>query len=341
LAVRAESDAGESGGTVRFDEPPAPGRAATLVAHVRQFVAAVREGDDAMVEEMVLRLSRSRRFLTPLALVVGGFAMLFNGLKLLFSNWRLTLIQILPAMWIWLAMYDLKAHVLHGKSFNVLRGPILIPLVLVIATITAAAFFLNATFGFAISEGGVPKLRPAFARARHHLGVILTSGFIVGLMLGFSTMVATRWGHPWFSFALSIVIGLMMVCYVAVPSRLIGVKPTSSKRDKLTASAVGGAVGAVVCTPPYLLARLGILMLGTPVLFIPGLVLLAVGATVQAAATGAVKAVKLSAKLIAAHPAQHDLAAVPAGPSGETEAVAVVREQTEASLDSSERSVSR
>jgi hypothetical protein len=40
-----------------------------------------------------------------------AFAMLLNGRKLLFSNWRLTLVQILPAMWIWLAMSDLKAHV--------------------------------------------------------------------------------------------------------------------------------------------------------------------------------------------------------------------------------------
>jgi hypothetical protein len=42
----------------------------------------------------------------------------FNGLKLLFSNWRLTLVQILPAMWIWLAMFDLKEHALHGKSLT-------------------------------------------------------------------------------------------------------------------------------------------------------------------------------------------------------------------------------
>ena len=115
---------------------------------------AVRDGDEAMVEEMVLRLSRSRRALAPLAFVVGGFAMLFNGLKLLFSNWRLTLVQVLPAMWIWLAMFDLKAHVLHGKSFHVLRGPVLIPIVLAIAAITAASFFLNAVFAFAIVQPG-------------------------------------------------------------------------------------------------------------------------------------------------------------------------------------------
>ncbi len=83
--------------------------------------------------------------------------MLFDGLKLLFSNWRLTLVQILPAMWIWFAMYDLKAHVLHDKSFNVLRGPVLIPIVLVIAAITAASFFLNAVFGFAIVQAGRPE----------------------------------------------------------------------------------------------------------------------------------------------------------------------------------------
>ena len=46
----------------------------------------------------------------PLALAVGAFAMLFEGVKLLFTNWRLTLIQVLPAMWIWAAMYDLKAQ---------------------------------------------------------------------------------------------------------------------------------------------------------------------------------------------------------------------------------------
>jgi hypothetical protein len=289
--------------------PPQGG--ATLSARVGRFVRAVREGDDAMVEEMVLRVSRSHRLLAPLALVVGGLAMLFDGLKLLFTNWRLTLVQILPAMWIWFAMYDLKAHVLHDKSFHVLRGPILIPIVLVIAAITAASFFLNAVFGFAIVQPGGPAVRPAFAKARSHLAVILGSGLLVGLLLGFSTMVVTRWGHPWFGIVLSVVIGVMMVCYVAVPSRLIGAKPRPSRRDKLTATAVGGAIGAVVCTPPYLLGRIGILMLGSSILFIPGLVVLTFGVTAQAAATGAVKTVKMSAKLVAS---DHAKAGVAAGP---------------------------
>ena len=276
----------------------APRGDASLSARLRRFVVAVQEGDESTIEELVLRLSGSRRAFAPLAFVVGGFAMLFTGLKLLLTNWRLTLVQALPAMWIWLAMYDLKAHVLHGKSFNVLRGPVLIPIVLAIAAITAASFFLNAVFGFAIVQPGAPKIRPAVAQARSHLRVILGSGGVVGLLLGLVTMVLTRSGRPWFAISFSIVIGVMMVSYVAVPSRLIGVKPSISRRDKVTASLVGGALGAVVCTPPYVLGRVGILMLGSRTLFIPGIVVLSLATALQAGATGAVKTIKMSAKLI-------------------------------------------
>jgi len=294
------ADAGTPG------EPPAPrtgrepsgSRRAARRAWVGRLIRAVRDSDIAAVEEGVLRLSRSRRWLAPLALTVGALVMLFEGVKLLFTNWRLTLIQVLPAMWIWAATVDLKAHVLHGKSFHVLTGPVVIPLVLAVAMITAASFFLNAVFAFAIAGAGRPVIRPAFAQARSHLAVVLGWGTAVGVCLGLSTVVFTRWGEWWFGLSLSIVVAVMMVCYVAVPARLIGVKATYSKRDKLTASAVGGAIGAVVCTPPYVLARLGLLMLGSHTLFIPGCVVLAIGLTLQAGATGAVKAVKMSAKLV-------------------------------------------
>src|SRR5262249_59799581 len=106
----------------------AQSRREILVSGIRKVVRAIQENDEDAVQDAVLRLSRSRRLFAPLAFVVGAFAMLFQGLRLLVTNWRLTLIQILPAMWIWLALYDLKAHVLHGKSFNVLRGPVLIPI---------------------------------------------------------------------------------------------------------------------------------------------------------------------------------------------------------------------
>jgi hypothetical protein len=266
-------------------------------------VRAVQDNDQARIDQAVLRLSRSRRVFAPLVFAIGAFALLFDGRRLLVSNWRLTLVQILPAMWIWLAMLDLKAHVLHGKSLNVLRGPILIPIGLVIVAITVASFFLNAVFAFAIARPGAPKIQPAVAQARRHLAPILLSGAVVGVLLALSTTFVTRWGGPWFVLSLGIVVGVMMVCYVAVPSWLVGVHPTQSRRDKLWTTAVGGALGATVCTPPYLLGRLGILMLGSRVLLIPGILVLALGVTLQAGATGAVRAIKMSAKLTATrHP---------------------------------------
>jgi hypothetical protein len=264
----------------------------------RQFVVAVRDADEQAVESLILRLSKSRRWLAPLALLVSAFALLFGGLKLLILNWRLTLVQLLPAMWIWLATYDLRAHVLHGKTANVLRGPILVPLIAGVAAITAACFFLNAVFGFAVADRGAPQIRPAVAQARSHLRPILLSGTIVGTALGVSAFVVTRAGRPWFALCLGLVIGVMMLCYVAVPSWLLGVKPNQSLREKMTTSAVGGVLGVMVVTPPYMLSRLGILMLGSKLLFVPGLVFVSVGAALAAGATSAVKAVKMSAKLV-------------------------------------------
>ena len=290
-------------------EPPSPGsgrRLAALSARIGSLVRAIQDNDEAKIEEAILHLSESRRVFAPLAFAVGAFAMLFNGLKLLVTNWRLTLVQILPAMWIWLAMFDLKAHVLHGESFTVVRGLVLIPIGLLIIAITVASFFLNAVFAFAVSQPGRPEVRPAVAQARHHLRPIMASGAVVGALLAFSTIVVTRWGRPWFTISLGIVVGVMMISYVSVPSRLIGSKPPKqSKRDKLAATAVGGALSATVCTPPYILGRLGILALGSSgvIIFILGLLAVSLGVTLQAGATGAVRAIKMSATLTAArHP---------------------------------------
>jgi hypothetical protein len=279
---------------------------ARLSTRTAALVRAIEDNDEARIEEAILRLSRSRRALAPLAFAIGAFVLLFEGLRLLVSNWRLTLVQVLPAVWIWLAMADLKAHVLHGKSFHVLRGPVLIPINVAIVAITIASFFLNAAFAFAIARPGAPEIRPSIARARRHLTPILVSGALVGLLLGLATTVVTRWGRPWFTLALGVVVGVMMVSYVAVPARLIGGKPTQTRRDKLSTTVVAGVLGATVSAPPYILGRVGLLMLGSSVLRIPGILVLAVGVTLQAGATGAVRAIKMTATLTASPHATDD-----------------------------------
>jgi hypothetical protein len=303
----AQTNPGKGGPTPADPSPAGEGhppagpvsRPAALVTQIRGLVHAIREGDDAMVEAAVLQLSRRRPIFAPLAIAVGAFAMLFEGLKLVLSNWRLTIVEVLPAMWIWAAMLDLKAHVFHGKSFYPLHGGALVAAIFGAAVITAACFFLNAVFAFAIAEPGRPEIRPAFTSAWSHAATVLGWGGVIGLMLGLAALYADRWGRWWFPISMSVVIAIMMVTYVSLPSRLIGMKTTYSKADKLKAVVVGGAIGGVVCFPPYALGRVGILMLGSQALFIPGVFVLALGFALESGATGAVKAVKMSAKLVA------------------------------------------
>lgn len=257
---------------------------------------AIRDDDPRLTEE-IIRLSRSRKIFAPLAFCVGALVLLFEGLRLLLSNWRLVLIQMLPALWVWAAMLDLKVHVLRGKSFHMIRGPILIPIGLVIVAITIVGVFFNAWFAYAITGPKPPAIRASRRLAWQRRGTVAIYGAIIGAALAIATLVAPRWGKPWFTLTLGSVVAVMMISYVAVPSRLIGVKPAASKRDKLTASALSGAVSATVCTPPYLLGRLGILMLGSKALLVPGILLLLIGVALQAGATGAVRAVKLGASL--------------------------------------------
>jgi hypothetical protein len=255
------------------------------------------DSDEESLTRSYERLTRSHRTLRPLAFTVTAMSMLLDGLRLLVSNRRLLFVSIPAAALIWLATYDLKAHVLRGRELNVIRGPVLIPICLTIVALTMACFFLNAVFAFAVDGPRPPEVARAFRRARSNLRPVLTAGAVVGVPLAIAVAVAPRWGRPWFALTLGPVIGILMVSYVAVPARLIGAPKDAPRRDRLTASVLSTVIGTTVCTPPYVLARLGILMLGSPVLLIPGIVVLVLGATLQAGATGAVRAIKLNAAL--------------------------------------------
>src|SRR5262249_12238426 len=154
----------------------------------------------------------------------------------------------------WAATFDLKAHVLHGKEFNVIRGPVVLVLFAAVVVITIAAYYLNAVFAFAISQPGPPDLRVGCHQARKHVGA--GAGGAAGVSRGraVATRRAPRGGLGWFALLLGIVVAVMMVCYVAVPARIAGMsaaRPVTAaqpgRRAKLAAAAVTGLFGAIVC----------------------------------------------------------------------------------------------
>lgn len=272
-------------------------RARKWWAAAQPYLVAIRDGDEEALLRALDAAARSHRFLAPLAFAAGGVAMLLAGVRLLFANWRLTLVEVLPALWIWAVMYDLRIHLIRDGSALEVRGPALVPVGLAIVAITVLCFYLNAVFAFAVAQPQAPEVRPAVARARRHLGTIAGWGIGFGVAIALCTTVVARGDRFSFTVALGIVVGLLMVAYVAVPARLVGVRPERSRRDRLSASAIGAALGFLVSAPPYLIGRIGLLMIGSPLLRIPGLILFALGITLQAGATSAVRAVKMGAKL--------------------------------------------
>jgi hypothetical protein len=281
---------------------------ASLVDRLRWFVRAIEEGDESMVEE-VLRLSRSRRLFAPLAYTVGAFAMLIGGLRRLLTNWRLIPVELLPAIWLWLAMYDLKLHVLRGSSFHSAHEGELVPIALLILAVTVIALILQVVFALAIAQQGTPSIRPAFAEARQHSLAILIAGGTVGVLLAASTTFGAQLQHPWFTLSLGATVALMMVVYLSLPARLLRLKEKRSTRDRVAATALGGLLATVVSTPPYLLSRLGVLLLSSGVLAIPGYILLTIGVLLQTSATGAVRAIRMSGALVSVKEAERDLQA--------------------------------
>ena len=89
-----------------------------------------------------------------------------------------------------------------------------------------------------------------------------------------------------------------MVVYLSLPSRLLGVDARAPRRDRLAASAIGATLSLVVTVPFYVLSRVGLLMLGSTVLVVPGYLLLTLGVVLQAGGVGAVRAIRMSSALV-------------------------------------------
>lgn len=268
----------------------------------RALVRAISRDDQAVVEQTLRQLARSHRALAPLAFLVGALMMLLGGLRLVITNWRLLLLQVLPATWVWAGMLDLKAHLFRGRSFTDWRGTDAVLLMAGIVIVTVTTYCLNVVFAFAIAGPGDPRIRPAVDRARSHTKETVGLGLVVGAALAVAAVISPRWGLGWFALMLSAVLAVMMVTYVAFPARLIGVSSNAPRRDKLAAAVVSGVVGATICTPAYAMGRFGVQLLGSRALLLAvGVVLVCVGFSLHAGANGAIKAVKMSVKLVV-HP---------------------------------------
>jgi hypothetical protein len=262
-------------------------------------VRSVVEVDPAAVETTARRLGESRRWLAPLAWAAGTLVLLFNGIKLLVVNWRLSLIQLVPASFIWLATWDLKRHVLHGAGFAHINLPGLILFAIGVMLGSVAAFWCNSVFALALDGPQPPRIAPVIRLSKDARAVTMRWGVLVGIGLVVAVVLIPRTGRIWlFSAVLSVVIAVMMITFVAIPARLIGVKKQKlPPKEAIGRAAAGGALSAVVMSPGFVLGRIGLILLGIGGAHVLGFILLSIGAALYAAGMSSVKVVTLSMKL--------------------------------------------
>jgi hypothetical protein len=271
----------------------------TKRARISGLVLAIVNADPAAIEAASRQLGESRKYLAPVAWAAGTLVLLVQGIKLLILNWRLSLVQLIPAAWVWLASWDLKQHLLHGMSFAKLPFLARAALAIAIVAFTIAAFWCNTVFAFAIDHPPPPRILPAWRRAREGRRQVLQWGLTVGGALAFATVVVPRFAGVWlFSLILSAVLAVMLISFVAVPARIIGVtRQKLPPREAIGRVAAGGTLSAVAMAPGFLLGRVGLILLGLHHFHILGFIMLSIGTALYAAGMSSVKAVKLSMKL--------------------------------------------
>jgi hypothetical protein len=107
----------------------------------------------------------------------------------------------------------------------------------------------------------------------------------MGLALSLGAIVVPRIDSDLlYLIALVALYSLMLVSFVVVPARILGVKKRRLQpRETVGHWTVGGALSAVAMTPGFLLDRAGLILLGIPHLHALGFILLSIGTALYAA----------------------------------------------------------
>jgi hypothetical protein len=263
-----------------------------------RIVRGLLDADPAAVEKSTLELSQRSRWLAPLTFAAGAVAMTVVGIKPLIRNWRLTLVEIVPAGWLWISMYSLKHHVIDGTEVKVLKPTWYLPVLAIYLAVGVIAFWCNAMFAVALATND-RSVRTAAREAWRFKPLLLTWGFALGGAYAFNKIVMARHGAPAYDISQSIVIAFAMITFVTVPARIAGITaPPRTPRDKVASIAVRSTMAAAVSTPGFILDRIGLLLLGVSGLHWLGFVLLSMGIAFQMAGTTSSRAVRLSTLVI-------------------------------------------
>lgn len=235
----------------------------------------------------------------PLSWVAGAVLLVVNGVVLLLANWRLLVLELVPAVWIAAILWDWRFHVVEGHDLTELHDGWALAVAAFVVAMTVAAHWSNVAFVEA-AVGGHPRLYDALRSVGAHRRLVLGAALAAGLLHAWVSVRGPVRGTATFSIGLGAVALIDLYLYSALPAQALDLgRRRTSARQYLAKTVTSGAVSAAISLPGITLALVAHLLLGIPVLRALGVLVLVIAVVLQVAASSSSRAVSLAAALVA------------------------------------------
>lgn len=269
------------------------------LTQLRRLLDTGRDADPQAVADGVRRVIGRRRWLLPLVVVGQTLDALVAGVLLLLRNWKLLLVELVPAIWLGALTWDWRARVTGRLPLAEVHGAAAVGVAVLVMAATYAAYWCNALFAFTATRPPPVDLRAAARSARAARRTIATWALLAGAAHALVAVFVTRTNLPLYSIALGAVVLVQMYGLVALPVALVA--PTAARhrrtlRERAAAMVLTGAVSGVASAPGFLLNRLGLVFFAVGVPWL-GMIVLVPAVLIQAAGAASARAVQLAARV--------------------------------------------
>lgn len=260
---------------------------------------AVELGPEQLAD-VVRRYGSATRLTRPFLAVGDTVDAVVAGVVLLFGNWRLVLLEIVPAVWVGAVLWDWREHGTGRRPIPEVLGDWPGPIAMGVVLATLLAYWCSATIAFALVDASNVRVGAAFRRVREHAVVLTAWAMLVGAAHAYVTVWVSQQRPEWFPVALGAVAVVQVYAVVAVPVALARVpRDRLTLEERIRASVLTAAVTVAATTPGLFVSRAGIVLLdvGRTPLMALAVVVTAVGITLQVAGTSVAHTVILAAKV--------------------------------------------
>jgi hypothetical protein len=268
---------------------------------LRQIIALARAradtADPHLVAEALRELGRRTWWGVPLVLVGRTLDALVSAVLLLVTTARLTLVEIVPALWLGAITWDWRVHSTGQLALPAVHGWIAALVAIGVLVVNLTAYWCNVVLSFALREPPPVRLACAFREARNHGATITAWALGIGGVHAFVSIMLARSSLAWFGLGITVVVVIQMYALVALPVSLAGLSFRDIPRAQRIGSTIAtAALTLVALTPGFVLTRIAVALMDLDVPW-AGAVVLVVAVLVQVAATSSVRTVVLATKL--------------------------------------------